>query len=126
MDDAQLRTIWQQRQPRVSLSHLSEPLTILMKHRLAKKVRQLSRLAEIWDEIIPQQIATHTALEGFSRGVLTVLVDSAAHRFQLRTMLDGGLMEAIRERFGGAINKIRLVPGQFYAIDVSGSPRYEV
>ena len=126
MDDAQLQTIWQQRQPRTRLSHVSEPLTILMKHRLAKKVRQLSNLAEIWDQIIPRQLARHTALEGFTRGVLTVLVDSASHRFQLRTLLDGGLTAAIRERFSGAINKVRLVPGQFYAVDVSGSPRYEV
>jgi len=126
MDDAQLRTIWQQRQPRTRLSHLSEPLTILMKHRLEKKVRQLARLAEIWDETIPRQISRHTALEGFSRGVLTVLVDSASHRFQLRTLLDGGLTQAIRERFSGAINKVRLVPGQFYAVDITGSRRYEV
>ena len=126
MDDAQLRTIWQQRQPKARLSHLSEPLAILMKHRLAKKVRQLSMLAEIWDEIIPRQIARHTALEGFSRGVLTVLGDAAAHRFQLRTLLDGGLMAAARERFSGAISKVRLVPGQFYAVDVTGAPRYEV
>ena len=126
MDDAQLRTIWQQRQPKARLSHLSEPLTILMKHNLAKKVRQLSKLAEIWDEVVPAQIANHTALDGFTRGVLTVLVDSAAHRYQLRTLLDGGLMAAIRERFSGAIDKVRLVPGQFYAVDVTGAPRYEV
>ena len=82
MDDARLRTIWQQRQFRQRSSHLSEPLTFLMKHTLAKKVQQLGKLAEIWDQVVPQEIVAHTAVESFSRGVLTVLVDSASHRFQ--------------------------------------------
>jgi len=125
MDDAQLHTIWQQRQPAQRLTRLGEPLGLLMKHTLGRKVRQLSELSELWDEMVPDQIAGHTALERFSRGVLTVLVDSAPHRFQLQTLLNGGLKRAIQQRFSGAINKIRLVPGQFYSIDLNGSPRYE-
>ena len=125
MDDARLRTIWYQRQFREGTSHVSGPLTVLMKHRLEKKVRQLGKLSAIWDELIPQEIASHTALEGFSRGVLTVLVDSAAHRFQLQTLLSGGILKIIQSRFSGALNKVRLVPGQFYSVDPTGSPRYE-
>jgi len=124
MDDAQLRTIWQQRQANFRPARLDEPLAMLMKHTLGKKVRQLGALAGAWDEVIPEEIAEHTALEGFNRGVLTVIVDSAAHRFQLQTLLDGGLLRALRERFSAAINKVRLVPGQFAAVDVAGSPRY--
>ena len=85
MDDARLRTVWQQRQVPGRSAHLSEPITLLMKHTLQKKVRQLGKLGEIWDEVVPQSIAAHTTLENFSRGVLTVLVDSSAHRFQLQT-----------------------------------------
>jgi hypothetical protein len=127
MDDAQLRTVWQQRQWDDGLAHISQPLAILTQHILAKRFRQLRDLAAIWDEVIPQAIAEHTALEGFTqhRGVLTVLVDSAAHRFQLKTLLDGGLMREIQARFSGALNKIRLVPGQFSSVDLAGRPRYE-
>lgn len=125
MDDAQLRTVWQQRQFNDRAAHLSLPLTILLKHTLAKRVRQLGRLAEIWDEVIPEEIRDHTALESFNRGTLTVLVDSAPHRFQLQTLLAGYLKREIQARFSGAINKIRLVPGQFYSIDLAGAPRYE-
>jgi predicted nucleic acid-binding Zn ribbon protein len=125
MDDAQLRTIWQQRQERPSASPVGEPLAILMKHTLGKRVRQLSAMAEIWDEVIPQDIREHTALEGLSRGVLTVVVDSSAHRYQLQMLLTGGLMQEIRRRYSGPLNKIRLVPGQFYAIDLeTGERRY--
>jgi len=125
MDDAQLQTIWQQRQQHDRLTHLGEPLGLLMKHTLGRKVRQLSELSGLWDELVPHEIADHTALESFSRGVLTVLVDSAPHRFQLQTLLNGGLKRAIQQRFSGAINKIRLLPGQFYSIDLNGAPRYE-
>ncbi len=125
MDDAQLRTVWQQRQFSHRTSHISQSVTYLMKYTLAKRVRQLSKLGEVWDEVVPQELSEHTALESFNRGVLSVLVDSASHRFQLQTMLDGGLTGEIRSRFSGALNKIKLVMGQFYAIDLNGSQRYE-
>ena len=125
MDDAQLHTVWQQRQFRPGVSHISESVTGLMKHTLGKKVRQLSKLATVWDELIPQEIRRHTALESFVRGVLTVLVDSAPHRFQLETLLAGGLLKEFRSRFNGPLDRVRLQPGQFYSIDLSGQARYE-
>lgn len=126
MDDAQLRTVWQQRRLGDRAVPLSQPLTMLMKHTLAKRVRQLSRLAAIWDEVLPDPIRRHTALESFHRGVLTVIVDSSAHRFQLQTLLAGGLEREIRARFPGALSKVRLVPGQFLAVDLAGAGRYEL
>lgn len=125
MDDAQLRTVWQQRQFNDRVTHLGKPLAVLMKHKLSKRFRQLSRLAVIWDEVVPEAIRDHTALESFSRGVLTVLVDSASHRFQLQTLLRGGLQRAIQANFSGAVNKVRLIPGQFASVDLAGDRRYE-
>jgi predicted nucleic acid-binding Zn ribbon protein len=113
MDDAQLRTVWQQRQFRQRAVPLRESLAFLMKYTLGKRVRQLGRLTEVWEEVIPPGILEHTALEGMRGGVLTVLVDSSPHRFQLRQLLDGGLLAEIRTRFRGPLNKVRLVPGQF-------------
>lgn len=126
MDDAQLRTIWQQRQEPLHASPVGQSLAILMKHTLGKRVRQLGALGAVWDEVVPEDIREHTALESFSRGVLTVIVDSSSHRYQLQMLLTGGLMREIRQRFSGALNNIRLVPGQFYAIDLeTGERRYD-
>jgi predicted nucleic acid-binding Zn ribbon protein len=125
MDEAQLRTVWQQRQFRDGATHIGEPLAVLMKHTLAKRVRQLASLAAIWDELIPVPIREHTALENFQRGVLTVVVDSAPHRFQLRTLLTGGLLKELQARFSGALGRVRLVPGQFSSVDLAGRQRYE-
>ena len=125
MDDAQLRTVWQQRRFKDRSVPLCEPLTLLMKRTLAKRVKQLGTLAQVWDEVVPADIRDHTALEAFSGGALTVMVDSASHRFQLQTLLAGGLFRIIQSRLPLALNRIKLIPGQFYSVDVSGAPRYE-
>ncbi len=125
MDDRQLRTTWLNRQRPDRVSHLSEPLTSFMKKTLARRVRQLSRIAEVWDAILPPEVRDHTALESFSRGTLTVVVDSAAHRFELQTLLRGGLQRELGRQCPEAINKIRLVPGQFSSVDLNGESRYE-
>jgi len=127
MDDAQLQTLWLQRQREDRVSHLAGPMTVLMKHKLGKKVRQLGKLAVVWDDVLPATIREHTALDSFRAGVLTVLVDSASHRYQLRMLLRAGLMTEIRTRFSGPLNKIRLIPGQFSSIDLeTGTKRYDV
>ena len=125
MDDTTLRTIWQQRQFDDRYAPVAQPLTMLMKRVLAKRVRQLGDIGTVWDDVLPRSIRDHTALESFNRGVLTVLVDSAAHRYQLQMLLNGGVEREIRARFKGALNKVRLVPGQFYAVDLTGAARYE-
>ena len=126
MDDSQLRTLWLQKQPNDRISHLAAPMAILMKHKLGKKVRQLSKLAGVWDDVLPGTIRNHTALESFQRGVLTVLVDSSSHRYQLQTLLAAGLLKEIQTRFAGPLNKIRLVPGQFSSVDLeTGEKRYD-
>jgi predicted nucleic acid-binding Zn ribbon protein len=126
MDDAQLRTVWQQRQVDHRISYLSEPLAMLMKNTLARRFKQLSRLGEIWDDVIPGHLLEHTALESFHQGVLTVRVDNSSRRFYLQTLLRGGLQKEIQRRFAGPLNKIRLQPGRFYALDVeTGQKRYE-
>lgn len=125
MDDAVLQTVWQQRQRRDRIIPLAKPLGQLMNNTLAKRVRQLSSLVAVWDEVIPASIREHTALETFHQGTLTVMVDSASHRFNLRTLLSGGLLREIQARCPQPINRVRLVPGQFYTLDAeTGARRY--
>lgn len=125
MDDKQLRTAWQNRQAPETIRHLGEPLAVLMKHTLATRVKRLGALAAIWDEVIPAELCEHTALESYARGTLTVMVDSAPHRFRLDSELRAGLRRSLADRFSGPLNRIKLVPGQFYSVDLEGNRRYE-
>lgn len=125
MDDAQLMTIWQQRRPSDTAMNVGQPLAMLMKHHIGKRVKRLGELGAIWDEVLPDEIREHTALEDFNRGVLKVVVDSAPRRFELNMLLKGGIEKEIRSRFSGALNKIKLIPGQFYTVDKeTGDKRY--
>lgn len=124
MDDRQLRTAWENRQVADHTSHLSEPLAKFMKYTLQRRVKQLGSLAGVWDQIIPEEIREHTALEAYSRGVLTVVVDSAPHRFQLEMLLRSGLQRMLAEKCSGVLTKVKIVPGQFASVDVEGFQRY--
>lgn len=124
MDDRQLRTAWQNRQHEDPTTHLGGQVAMLMQHTIRKRVRQLGELASVWDEVVPEEYRDHTALESFSRGTLTVLVDSSPHRYQLETLLRSGLLRLLTQRFSGALNRVKLVPGQFYSVDVEGYQRY--
>ena len=122
MDDWQLRNVWTNRQGRQRIAPLCEPLGYLMKTRLAKRVRQIGQLAVAWDECIPEFLRERATLVTYARGTLTVAVDSAPHRYQLQVLLQNGLLDAIRQRFGGGpINRVRLVPGRFDYLDFPDS-----
>ena len=126
MDERQLRNVWRNRQGPNRITALGEPLGELVRVRLAKRVRQVGQLASAWDECIPDSIREHTALVSFQKGTLTVAVDSAAHRYQLQMLLGAGVIDAIRERFSaGPLNRVRLVPGRFDAIDMPDGWRGE-
>ena len=122
MREWQLKNVWQNRRPRNRISALSEPLTILMKHRLAKRVRQIGQLSIAWDECVPDFLRDHAALVSLNGGTLTVAIDSAAHRYRLEMLLRAGLLDAIRERFSGALNRVRLIPGEFDALEMPDRP----
>jgi hypothetical protein len=111
MNDDQLKTIWQQRQFRDRTVALAGPMTILVERELARRVKQVGQIATVWDDILPAELAQHTSLESFNRGVLVVKVDSAPHKFQLQTMLGGGLLAELRKRCASAINRVRLDVG---------------
>jgi hypothetical protein len=119
MDDRQLQTVWQQRQVYDRVTHLSAPLGSFLKRDLSKRVRQVGKIAEIWQELLPEELLQRTSLESFQRGVLTVAVDSASHRFMLQTLLQGGLQRQIQSRFSGTLQRIKLVVGQFDAPNAS-------
>ncbi|MFP4052577.1 MAG: DciA family protein [Phycisphaerae bacterium] len=119
MDDRQLQTVWQQRQVYDRVTHLSAPLGSFLKRDLSRRVRQVGKIAEIWQELLPEELLQRTSLESFQRGVLTVAVDSASHRFMLQTLLQGGLQRQIQSRFSGTLQRIKLVAGQFDASNAS-------
>ena len=63
-----------------------------------------------WNEFVPPQIREHTRLDGLRRGVLTVTVDSAAHRQELDAYVRCGLAQQLSASWKARpINQVRLI-----------------
>jgi len=77
-------------------------LTDTFKREVEKPFKQLEGLAELWAELVPDQLAAHTKLESLSRGVLRVVVDSAGRHYELDRLLREGLARELTKRHKGA------------------------
>ena len=82
---------------------------------VAKRQTKLAKVSECWCQLVPETLSDHCALEGFVRGTLTVLVDSASHLYELKQLLLAGLEQQflIACRAAG-LRKIVLRPGRWY------------
>lgn len=72
----------------------------LRKSGLSGKIGRREVLA-LWPEVVGPDIAAHTRIAAFRKGVLSVAVDSAAHFYELSTFFG----EEIREKLNKAVAK---------------------
>lgn len=79
------------------------------KRQVARPHKQLAMLVELWSELVPDALLSHTRLAGLARGVLHVEVDSSARLYELDRLLRSGLQQQIITRHRGpAMRKIQL------------------
>jgi hypothetical protein len=60
-----------------------------------KRQTRLAAIAEKWVVLVPDALCDHCVLQSFTRGSLTVLVDSSSHLYELNQLLLGGLQEQL-------------------------------
>jgi hypothetical protein len=101
------------------------PLLIaFFKTSVQKRQTKLQKLADCWSQLVPELLNEHCALEGFSRGTLTVLVDSASHLYELKQLLLAGLEKQLLSACAGAgLKKVVLKRGRWYDGDDTGERR---
>jgi hypothetical protein len=94
---------------------LGPELVGFFKHSVEKRQARFSRIAQRWGVLIPEMYNRHCALDSFSKGVLTVLVDSSSHLYQLKQLLLAGLNQQVLLACKSAgLRKIVLRPGRWY------------
>jgi hypothetical protein len=82
---------------------------------------KLARIADCWGRLVPETINDHCALDGFSRGTLTVTVDTSSHLYELKQLLLAGLQDQLKLACAAAgLKKVTLKQGRWY--DDSDSP----
>lgn len=73
--------------------------------------RRLGHLIELWEAMVPREVADHTTLVALRRGVAHVSVDSASTGYELDRLLRGGLTEDLRRRFRGTLVRVKIRVG---------------
>ena len=116
VEDAELRRVARVKQSNKAVgSALGPELVDFFKHSVQKRHTKLGQIGECWARLVPELLNEHCSLEGFSRGTLTVIVDSSSHLYQLKTLLLAGLQQQILAACASAgLKKISLKPGRWY------------
>ena len=87
-----------------------------------KRRTKFGKIGECWARLIPDTLNQHCALETFSRGTLTVLVDSSSHLYELKQLLLAGMQQQLLLACKSAgLRKITLKPGRWYGEGEEGS-----
>jgi hypothetical protein len=101
--------------PPASADPLGPELVQFFKQSVQKRQTKMARIAECWGQLVPEMFNEHCALESFSRGTLTLLVDTASHLYELKQLLLAGLQQQLLLACKSAgLRKITLKPGRWY------------
>src|SRR5215471_4910063 len=115
-DEADLRRLSRvKRTERAIELNLGPELVEFFKKSIQKRQTKFAKIGECWSAIVPETFCEHTSLESFSKGTLTVLVDSASHLYELKQLLLAGLQQQLLLACKSAgLRKIQLKRGQWY------------
>jgi hypothetical protein len=120
--EAELRRLHRVKQTEhAGAAPLGAEMVRFFKHSVERRQTKLARIAEVWEQLVPQLILDHCALEGLSRGALSVLVDSSAHLYDLKQLLLAGLeQQLLLACKSTGLRKITLRAGRWYNGEATG------
>ena len=103
---------------------LGPELISFFKTSVQKRQTKLEKVADCWSQLVPELLNDHCALEAFSRGTLTVLIDTASHLYELKQLLLAGLEKQLVAACKGAgLRKVALRRGRWYDGEGDASDR---
>lgn len=70
--------------------------------------KKLGELINLWDELVPPELAEHSSLLGIRGGVLQVAADSSALVFEIDRLLREGLLKELRSRYHGTLMRVKV------------------
>jgi hypothetical protein len=105
-------------------SMLGPELVGFFKHSVQKRHTKLGKIGDCWSRLVPELLNEHCALESFSRGALTVIVDSSPHLYELKQLLLAGLQQQLLVACGSTgLKKVTLKSGRWYDSGDSGQQK---
>lgn len=115
-DDADLQRLSRVKQINHPTGQLIGPEMVqFFKQSVSKRQTKLGKIAECWGVLVPETFNDHCALEGYNRGSLTVVVDSAPHLYELKQLLLAGLQDQLLLACrSSGLRRITLKHGRWY------------
>ena len=96
-------------------SPLGPEMVSFFTQSVQKRQTKFAKVGECFSRLVPETLAEHCTLDSFNRGILTVLVDSASHLYELKQLLLAGLQQQILLTCkSSGLKKIALKPGTFH------------
>ena len=125
LEHAELQRVHRVKQAAPEAMDALGPQLLAFFHKsVAKRQTKLAQVSEYWCRLVPETLSDHCALEGFVRGTLTVLVDSASHLYELKQLLLAGLEQQLQIACRATgLRKIVLRPGRWYDGESAGDRR---
>jgi predicted nucleic acid-binding Zn ribbon protein len=100
---------WRRKPKLVRTGRLGDALGELMNKRISPQQARFGPVAELWGQLLPEELGRHCRIADISGGQLRVLVDSPSYAHELR-MCGPKLLEELQRQCPRAkIRKIRFV-----------------
>lgn len=106
------KTEYRARRNRKQTVRISELLEQFMSEQVAPRQAKYGAIVEVWERILPQELARHCAIGDISGGQLTVEVDSPAYKYELHLCSSELLAELQKQCPSARLSKIKFVVGQ--------------
>ncbi|MCH7797007.1 MAG: DUF721 domain-containing protein [Planctomycetes bacterium] len=74
--------------------------------------KQLGSFVELWESVLPDELALHTRVTGLRSGVVHVTVDTSATAYELDRCLREGVEQQMRRAFGKTLLRVRITVGR--------------
>ncbi len=104
---------------------LGPEMLAFFEQSVAKRQTKMAKIAECWAGLVPETLNDHCALESFTRGTLTVIVDSSSHLYELKQLLLAGLQQQLLLACkSSGLRKITLKQGRWYEGDSRADRKY--
>src|ERR1700722_14267773 len=112
---AELRRLGRiKRREPAAIEQIGPALLGFYRESVEKRQPKLQRVADAWQQLVPEHLCAHCSLEGFSKGTLKVLVDSSAHLYELKQLMLSGVHDQMTIACKAAgLRKIVLRLGQW-------------
>jgi hypothetical protein len=75
--------------------------------------KRLGSFVDLWEGLVPFEVASHTRVVGLRGGIAHVTVDTSSTAYELDRCLREGLEQQLRRAYGKTLLRVKVTVGQF-------------